>query len=50
MKDEEKQIIFAKGAKAAADFIMQFDWEDYKEQRMENYQVLQKQRNNPNNW
>lgn len=50
MKDEEKQIIFAKGAQAAADFIINFDWEDYKKQRMENYDVLQKQRENPNNW
>ena len=50
MKDEEKQIIFAKGAQAAADFILKFDWEDYKKQRMENYNVLQQQRDNPNNW
>ncbi len=46
MQDEEKQIIFAKGAQAAADFILNFDWEDYKKQRKDNYDVLQNQEEN----
>ncbi len=50
MKDEEKQIIFAKGAKAAAEFILQFDWDKYKKARKLNYDVLQEQSKNPNNW
>ena len=50
MKDDEKEKIFEKGAKAAAEFLKTFNWEDYKKQRFENNELLQKQRENPNNW
>lgn len=50
MKDDEKQKIFQQGAEAAAEFLKSFDWEDYKKQRFENNELLQEQRDNPNNW
>ncbi len=50
MQIEEKQIIFAEGAHAAAEFILQFDWSNYKRERKNNQEVLEKQRYNPNNW
>jgi NTE family protein len=50
MNDNEKQKIFRKGAEAAAEFLKAFDWEDYKKQRFENNELLQDQRENPNNW
>jgi NTE family protein len=50
MDDKEKQEIFRKGAEAAAAFLKEFDWSNYKQQRFENNELLKKQRENPNNW
>jgi NTE family protein len=50
MNDDEKKAIFKKGAQAAADFLLNFDWEDYKLQRFNNSAVLEQQLENPNNW
>lgn len=50
MNDKDKQAIFKKGAQAASDFILNFNWEDYKRQRLNNNEVLQSQQVNPNNW
>ncbi|MCP9753011.1 patatin-like phospholipase family protein [Ferruginibacter sp. HRS2-29] len=50
MNDEDKKAIFKKGAQAAADFLLGFNWEDYKQQRFNNSEVLEMQRKNPNNW
>ncbi|MFZ4059112.1 MAG: patatin-like phospholipase family protein [Ferruginibacter sp.] len=50
MEEKEKQEMFLKGAKAAADFILKFDWESYKRQRKANDEILNDQKRNPNNW
>ncbi len=50
MADKEKQTMFMQGAAAAAGFLRNFDWENYKKQRFQNNEVLKEQRNNPNNW
>jgi len=50
MKDKEKKDIFYMGAKAAAEFLKDFDWEKYKDERQKNYYTLQSQRVHPNNW
>jgi len=50
MEEKDKQDLFQKGALAAANFLRNFDWENYKKQRLENHKVLQEQRSNPNNW
>ncbi len=34
LKPEQKVELFVRGAKAAKDFLLQFDWEKYKEQRI----------------
>ncbi|MBK8880120.1 MAG: hypothetical protein IPN74_16785 [Haliscomenobacter sp.] len=31
LKDDDKKELFFKGAEAATDFLLQFDWEQYKE-------------------
>ncbi len=50
LADEEKKELFKKGALAAIDFLLAFDWPDYKTQRLENAAVLDSQKQNPNNW
>lgn len=50
MSDADKKAIFLKGAQAAALFLENFDWNDYKTQRLKNAAVLEEQRGNPNNW
>lgn len=50
MDDKEKQLLFFKGAEAAANFLKEFDWENYKTQRLNNFKLLQEQRLDPNNW
>jgi NTE family protein len=50
MKDEEKRVIFRKGAEEAAEFLKEFNWEDYKKQRFDNNTFLECQRDQPNNW
>jgi NTE family protein len=49
MKDEEKIMLFKKGAKAAADFLKEFDWEKYKTERLKNAEMQQERFDNPNN-
>lgn len=50
LDDKEKMELFKKGAQAAIDFLLAFDWPDYKKQRLENASVLESQKQNPNNW
>ncbi len=50
MDDDEKQKIFAKGAEAAVSFITGFNWQQYKQERKKNIDVLTEQKENPNNW
>jgi NTE family protein len=33
LKDEDKIDMFVRGAKAATEFLISFDWEDYKNDR-----------------
>lgn len=49
MKDEEKVQLFRKGALAAAEFLKEFDWENYKNERMKNAGIQQDRFDNPNN-
>lgn len=50
MSVEDKKAIFLKGAEAAAIFLEQFNWTNYKQERFNNSVVLEEQRKNPNNW
>ena len=50
LDDQEKKELFKKGAQAAIDFLLAFDWIDYKNQRLKNAAVLEGQKENPNNW
>lgn len=50
MSNKEKEALFHKGAKAAADFIRKFDWNSYKEQRKADFEALNALREDPNNW
>jgi len=49
MKDEEKIILFRKGALAAAEFLKTFDWANYKNERLRNFTMHQDRFDNPNN-
>lgn len=49
MKDEEKMILFRKGALAAAEFLKTFDWAQYKDERLKNFSMQQDRFDNPNN-
>ena len=49
MKDEEKIQLFRKGALAAAEFLKEFNWENYKSERMKNAGMQQERFDNPNN-
>lgn len=49
MKDEEKIILFRKGAQAAAEFLKTFDWAHYKDERLKNFTMHQDRFDNPNN-
>lgn len=49
MEDEEKIQLFRKGALAAAEFLKEFDWNAYKDARMENNEMRKEQFDNPNN-
>ena len=49
MDDKEKVELFKKGALAAADFLKNFDWEQYKAERLKNFEIRQEQFINPNN-
>lgn len=50
LEDKEKKELFRKGAQAAIDFLLAFDWPNYKDQRLDNASVLDDQKKNPNNW
>jgi NTE family protein len=49
MKDADKAKLFEKGAQAAADFLKNFNWENYKSERLKNFEMSQEKFNNPNN-
>ncbi len=49
LTDEEKIKLFRAGVKAAADFLKNFDWENYKSERLKNYQMQEERFENPNN-
>lgn len=49
MKDEEKVQLFRKGALAAAEFLKEFDWANYKDERLKNFEMREEQFDNPNN-
>ena len=49
MEEKEKVELFRKGAKAAADFLKTFDWENYKTERMKNAESQRERFDNPNN-
>ncbi len=49
MDDQEKIDLFRKGARAAADFLRHFDWENYKDERLRNFQIGEERFANPNN-
>ncbi len=49
MNDKEKIALFRKGALAAAEFLKNFDWNNYKEERLKNFEIQQERFENPNN-
>jgi NTE family protein len=49
MADKEKMELFKKGAQAAADFLKGFDWENYKAERLKNFDMQKDRFENPNN-
>ena len=49
MKDDERVELFKKGAKAAAEFLKEFDWELYKTNRLKNHEIQKERFDNPNN-
>jgi NTE family protein len=49
IKDEDKIRLFRAGVKAAAEFLLTFNWEQYKTERMKNFEMQAEQFENPNN-
>ncbi len=49
MQDKEKIELFRKGAQAAADFLLEFDWEVYKNERNKNQEMRKELFEDPNN-
>ena len=49
MKDDEKVTLFRKGALAAAKFLRDFNWEEYKAERLRNFEMREERFANPNN-
>ncbi len=49
MNDEEKITLFKKGAEAAIDFLKNFNWEQYKAERLRNAELSAERFDNPNN-
>ena len=49
MKNEEKIALFRKGVNAAVQFLQTFDWEQYKTERMQNFEMQRERFENPNN-
>jgi NTE family protein len=49
MDEKEKIELFRKGAQAAADFLLDFDWEVYKTERGKNHELRKEMFEDPNN-
>ena len=49
MEDKVKIELFRKGALAAAEFLKGFDWENYKAERLRNFEIGLERFENPNN-
>ena len=49
MENKEKIDLFKKGALAAAEFLKSFDWENYKAERLKNFELGVERFRNPNN-
>lgn len=49
MGEKEKIELFRKGAQAAADFLLEFDWEVYKTERSRNFEMRKETFDDPNN-
>src|SRR5260221_8090853 len=49
MEDDEKIRLFKKGARAAANFLKAFNWEEYKAERLENFKMGEEKFKDPNN-
>lgn len=49
MKDKEKIELFRKGAEAAISFLRGFRWEEYKRERLQNFELSKERFINPNN-
>ena len=49
MEDKEKVELFRKGALAAAEFLKNFNWENYKAERLKNFELGLERFMNPNN-
>jgi NTE family protein len=49
MTNEDKMALFRKGAEAAISFLKQFEWEQYKAERLDNARIAEQQFDNPNN-
>lgn len=49
MEDAEKIQLFRKGARAAVEFLKSFDWELYKSERLNNFELAKEVEENPNN-
>ncbi|HEV7783043.1 MAG TPA: patatin-like phospholipase family protein [Chitinophagaceae bacterium] len=49
MQDKEKIELFRKGAQAAADFLLEFDWAVYKNERAKNHEMREELFEDPNN-
>ncbi len=49
MEDDEKIRLFEKGARAAANFLKSFNWEEYKAERLANFKMGEEKFKDPNN-
>jgi NTE family protein len=49
MQDDEKIKLFEKGARAAANFLKSFNWEEYKTERLANFKMGEEKFRDPNN-
>ncbi|MEJ0102746.1 MAG: patatin-like phospholipase family protein [Bacteroidota bacterium] len=49
MEDGEKIKLFEKGARAAANFLKAFNWEEYKTERLKNFEMGVEKFDDPNN-
>jgi NTE family protein len=49
IKNEDKIKLFRAGVKAAVEFLKEFDWEVYKQKRLENFEMQEERFADPNN-